>query len=188
MEHARAGRYSRAGRSTTLIGTDPADGALLPTAPTAITLTFNEPVRVDDGGVRLLDAAGAEVPSSSQAVDNRVVITPGSIGRGTVIVSWRVVSADSHPITGGFTFAVGERSTTAVAVPTTSTDPAVGLATKVMQASAYLGVLAAAGLIAFDVLVLRGRGDAQVRRVLHRLSAWCAGANRCNRSPTRPSR
>jgi len=158
-----------------LIGTDPADGALLPAAPTAITLTFNEPVSVDDGGVRLLDAAGGEVPSSSRAVDNRVVITPGELGTGTVIVSWRVVSADSHPITGGFTFAVGERSTTAVVVPTTSTDPAVGLATAVMQASAYLGVLAAAGLIAFDVLVLRGRGDAQVRRVLRRLSAWCAG-------------
>ena len=47
-----------------------------------------------------------------------MVITPGAIGRGTVIVSWRSLSADSHPITGGFTFAVGERSTTSVAVPT----------------------------------------------------------------------
>lgn len=158
-----------------LIGTDPADGALLPTAPAAITLTFNEPVSVDEGGVRLLDATGAELPSSSMAVDNRVVITPEGIGTGTVIVSWRVVSADSHPITGGFTFAVGERSTTAVAVPTTSTDPVVGVATAAVQALTYVGVLAAAGLIAFDVLVLRGRGDAALRGRIRRLSAWCAG-------------
>ncbi|WP_395728992.1 copper resistance CopC/CopD family protein [Nakamurella sp.] len=159
-----------------LIGTDPVDGALLPSAPTTITLTFNEPVSVDEGGVRLLDASGAELPSSTRAVDNTVVTTPGELGTGTVIVSWRVISADSHPITGGFTFAVGERSSTAVAVPTTSTDPVVGVAIAVVQALTYLGVLAAAGLIAFDVLVLRGGGDTALRRAIRRLSAWCAGA------------
>lgn len=159
-----------------LIGTDPADGAVLPAAPATITLTFNEPVGVDEGGVRLLDAAGAELPSTTLVVDNTVVTTPGAtLGPGTVIVSWQVVSADSHPITGGFTFAVGERSATAVAVPTTSSDPAVGLATAVAQALAYLGVLAAAGLIAFDVLVLRGRGDPGVRSTVRRWSAWAAG-------------
>lgn len=158
-----------------LTGTDPADGALLPTAPASITLTFNEPVSVDEGGVRLLDATGAELPSSSQVVDNRVVITPQGLGTGTVIVSWRVTSADSHPITGGFTFAVGERSSTSVAVPTTPSDPAVTLASAAVQALTYLGVLAAAGLIAFDVLVLRGRGDPAPRGAIRRLSAWCAG-------------
>lgn len=159
-----------------LIGTDPADGALLPAAPATITLTFNEPVSVDEGGVRLLDASGAELPSTTRAVDNTVLTTPGAaLGTGTVIVSWRVISADSHPITGGFTFAVGERSATAVAVPTTSSDPAVGLATAIAQALTYLGVLAAAGLIAFDVLVLRGRGDPTLRAGLRRLSAWSAG-------------
>lgn len=158
-----------------LIGTDPADGALLPTAPAAITLTFSEPVAVDDGGVRLLDAAGTELPSTSQAVDNRVVITPQSLGTGTVIVSWRVISADSHPIAGGLTFAVGQRSAATVAVPDAQSDLAVSVASAIVQAIAYLGVLAACGLIAFDVLVLRGQGEAGVRATLRRLSAWSAG-------------
>jgi len=158
-----------------LIGTDPADGALLPAAPTSITLTFNEPVTMDEGGVRLLDATGAELPSTSHAVDNRVVITPEGLGTGTVIVSWRVISADSHPISGGLTFAVGERSAGTVAIPTAEPDVGVGIATAIVQAAAYLGVLAACGLIAFDVLVLRGRGDAAVRAAIRRLSAWGAG-------------
>ncbi|WP_420124166.1 FixH family protein [Nakamurella sp.] len=159
-----------------LIGTDPADGVVLPAAPATITLTFNEPVSVDEGGVRLLDAAGAELPSTTRAVDNTVVTTPAAaLGTGTVIVSWQVVSADSHPITGGFTFAVGERSATAVAVPTAAADPAVGWATAIVQALTYLGVLGAAGLIAFDVLVLRGRGDPAGRATLRRWSAWAAG-------------
>jgi copper transport protein len=152
-----------------LIGTDPADGALLPAAPAAITLTFNEPVSVDDGGVRLLDATGAELPSSSRAVDNTVVITPGALGTGTVIVSWRVISADSHPISGGLTFAIGERSAGPVAIPTAEPDGFVGIVTAILQAAAYLGVLAACGLIAFDVLVLRGRGDTAPRATHRRL-------------------
>ncbi len=159
-----------------LLGTDPPDGALLPTAPATVTLTFDEQVHVDDGGVRLLDAAGTDLPSTVTVVDNRVVITPAALGTGTVIVSWQVISADSHPVSGGFTFAVGERTAGTVAVPSAEQDTAVRIATATAQALAYLGVLAACGLIAFDVLVLRGRGDERVRNRIRRLSAWCAGA------------
>lgn len=155
-----------------LIGSDPADGVLLPVAPATITLTFNEPVAVVDGGIRVLDAAGTPLPSTSQAIDNRVVITPQGLGTGTVIVSWRVISADSHPITGGLTFAVGQRSAATVAVPDPEPDLAVSVASAILQAIAYLGVLVAGGLIAFDVLVLRGQGE--VRGALRRLSAGCA--------------
>jgi len=158
-----------------LLGTDPADGALLPAAPATITLTFSEPVTVLDGGVRLLDATGAELPSSTRTVDNRVLITPGPLGTGTVVVSWQVNSADSHPISGGFIFAVGERSAGAVAVPTAEPDVGLRIAAAAAQAAAYLGVLAACGLNAFDILVLRGRGDDEVRGRIRRLSAWFAG-------------
>jgi copper transport protein len=160
-----------------LTGTDPADGTLLAAAPSTVTLTFSEPVRVDDGGVRLLTAAGDELPSTAVAVDNRVVITPAApLGTGTVIVSWQVISADSHPISGGFTFAVGERTAGAAAVPTVGQDAWVQLATAAAQALAYLGVLAACGLVAFDVLLLRERGDAGVGRLIRRTAAWSAGA------------
>ena len=160
----------------TLEGTDPADGTLLSTAPSTVTLTFSEPVRVDDGGVRLLTAAGDELPGTVTTVDNRVVITPtADLGTGTVIVSWQVISADSHPISGGFTFAVGQRTAGTVAIPTAEQDTAVRIATAAAQALAYLGVLACCGLIAFDILVLRGVGNEHVRRRIRRLSGWSAG-------------
>jgi copper transport protein len=159
----------------TLEGTDPADGALLATAPATVTLTFSEPITVDDGGVRLLTPAGTELPATVTTIDNRVVITPvTTLGTGTVIVSWQVISADSHPVSGGFTFAVGQRTVGTVAVPTVEQDTGVRIATAVVQALAYLGVLAGCGLIAFDVLVLRGAGDGTVRRRIRRLSGWCA--------------
>lgn len=159
-----------------LLGTDPADGTLLATAPSTITLTFDEQVHADDGGVRLLDAGGAELPCTVQVVDNRVVITPRSLGTGTVVVSWQVISADSHPVSGGFTFAVGERTAGTVAAPAAEQDMWLRIAAAAGQALAYLGVLAACGLVGFDVLVLRGRGDDRVRARIRRISAWCAGA------------
>lgn len=160
----------------TLEGTDPADGTLLSTAPSTVTLTFSEPVRVDDGGVRLLTAAGDELPGTVTTVDNRVVITPtADLGTGTVIVAWQVISADSHPVSGGFTFAVGQRTGGTVAIPTAEQDTAVRIATAAAQALAYLGVLACCGLIAFDILVLRGVGDEHVRGRIRRLSGWSAG-------------
>ena len=34
-----------------------------------------------------------------------------NVPRGTYLVSYRVVSADSHPVGGGYTYSVGERTT-----------------------------------------------------------------------------
>ena len=51
-------------------------------APTAITLTFNEPVSVEPGGVRLLEPPGPSC-QHGRSVDNTVVITPEESGRGT---------------------------------------------------------------------------------------------------------
>ena len=158
---------------TTFLGVDPADGVLLTAAPAAITLTFNEPVQVRDGGIRLLDAAGTEQPVTAQTINSTVVITPTGLGTGTFIVAWRVISADSHPISGGSTFSIETRSTQVVAAPSVDPDPVQWVAAGA-QAFTYLGVLGAAGLTAFELLVLRGRpapGHALRRRTAGALAA-----------------
>jgi copper transport protein len=102
-----------------------------------------------------------------QAIDSRVVLTPSDLGTGTYIVSWRVISADSHPISGGSTFSVGAPSTQVVAPPSVDPDHGVQWVAAVAQALTYLGVLGAAGLTAFDLIVLAGRpapGHARRRR------------------------
>ncbi|MGW0507191.1 FixH family protein [Micromonospora sp. NPDC003241] len=158
-----------------LLGTDPADGAVLATTPAQITLTFNEPVAVRPGGVRLLDAAGEEVSADSRSVDTTVVLTvPPELPGGTYIVTFRVISADSHPVSGGFSFAVGAPSSSAVAVPESSPGRGLDVLRQVTEALAYLGLLVGAGVLVFLLVLLRADAPLLRRRLL-RLTAWSVG-------------
>ena len=98
-----------------LLSTDPGEGDILDSSPAALTLTFNEPVSPRADSTSLLDAAGTPVEIEVAASGNDVTLTPADVlDDGTYIVSWRVISADSHPIAGGFTFSVGEPSDTVI--------------------------------------------------------------------------
>ncbi|MER5458558.1 FixH family protein [Micromonospora sp. NPDC002389] len=166
---------SPAAAHAVLLGTDPADGAVLATTPAQITLTFNEPVAVRAGGVRLLDAAGEEVSSDSRSVDTTVVLTvPPELPGGTYIVTFRVISADSHPVSGGFSFAVGAPSSSAVAVPESSPGRGLDVLRQVTEALAYLGLLVGAGVLVFLLVLLRADAPLLRRRLL-RLTAWSVG-------------
>jgi copper transport protein len=95
-----------------LESTTPAAGAILDSAPDAIQLTFSEHVTVDS--VKVIDAAQHRVDTGKTTkVDGRTVRAPlkPKLSDGGYVVAWRVVSADSHPIGGGFTFRVGSSST-----------------------------------------------------------------------------
>lgn len=155
-----------------LLSTDPADGSVVAAAPAELTLTFNEPVRLVDDAVRVLDPAGSEVAVTTRAVDEQVVAEPaGELADGTYVVSWRVVSADSHPIAGAFTFSVGAPSATAAEADTGEEDRGVVVAAVVAQAIGYLGLLGAAGLVVFQTaLVPPSRRSALPARLLHRLA------------------
>ncbi len=92
-----------------LLATQPADGAALEKAPAGIVLRFNEPVA--PVALRVLDATGADrAIASPRAQDNEIRLDLPDLPTGGYIVSWRVVSADSHPIGGGFTYSVGQAS------------------------------------------------------------------------------
>ncbi|MGA5191491.1 copper resistance CopC/CopD family protein [Streptomyces griseoincarnatus] len=104
---------------------DPADVSVLKTAPKQVTLTFNEAVRLADGSLRVLSPKNLRVDRGSvqhaagKTNTARVTLTD-KLPEGTYTVSWRVVSADSHPISGAFTFSIGEPSPSAVTVPAES--------------------------------------------------------------------
>jgi len=95
-----------------LESTTPAAGAILNTAPDAIELSFSEHVTVDS--VKVIDASQHRVDTGKTTKpDGRTVraALKTNLGDGGYVVAWRVVSADSHPIGGGFTFRVGSSST-----------------------------------------------------------------------------
>ncbi|MDG4828621.1 copper resistance protein CopC [Solwaraspora sp. WMMD1047] len=149
----------------TLLRTDPADGAVLPATPETVTLYFNEAVEVRDGGVRLLDASGTELDAEARAVDSTVVLTPpDNLADGTYLVSWRVVSADSHPVAGGFSFSVGAPSAGTVAIPETEPGSGLRVLRPVTETVAYLGVLGGTGLMIFGLTLAPVGRSARVRR------------------------
>jgi copper transport protein len=94
-----------------LLDTTPGDGEALEAAPTEVTLRFNERVDLPPQAVRVFDAAGERVDAGSAGLaDATTVAAPvaDDLGDGLYVVAWRVISADSHPIRGSFTFIVGD--------------------------------------------------------------------------------
>jgi len=85
---------------------------VLPAAPTQVTLDFGEPVGVEAGAVRVFDDKLHRVDSGDPSgAGARVGIGLRSgLRAGTYTVTWRVISADSHPVAGGFTFSIGHPS------------------------------------------------------------------------------
>lgn len=91
-----------------LISTDPAQGSVVATLPDEITLTFNEPVRLESGGITAFDANGDEWSVEAKSSDNLVLVTPvDDPGDGTVVISWKVTSEDGHVVSGAVHFSIG---------------------------------------------------------------------------------
>ncbi|MGW0909213.1 copper resistance CopC/CopD family protein [Streptomyces sp. NPDC002853] len=103
-----------------LTGSDPKQGAVVDQAPTSVSLTFSEKVAMSDGSVRVLDPAGKRVDTgktSDLGSNTYGVKLHKGLPDGTFTVAYQVVSADSHPISGAYTFSVGAPSDTKVALP-----------------------------------------------------------------------
>ncbi|WP_030938588.1 copper resistance CopC/CopD family protein [Streptomyces sp. NRRL S-646] len=133
-----------------LKSTDPEDGTVLRSAPRSVTLTFTESVGLLDDSFRVLDPDNrrvdiGEAQHAEGRSDTASVALPAKLAKGTYVVAWRVVSADSHPVGGAFTFSVGKASAT---VATVDTGPVENPATESLyNVARYLAYLAAALLI-----------------------------------------
>ncbi|MGW7046725.1 copper resistance CopC/CopD family protein [Streptomyces avermitilis] len=102
-----------------LTGSDPAQGAVVDKAPVQVSLTFSEKVALSDGSVRVLDPSGKRVDTgkaSNLSGTTYGVKLHSGLPDGTFTVSYQVVSADSHPVAGAFTFSIGAPSTTSVSL------------------------------------------------------------------------
>ncbi|MER7738450.1 copper resistance protein CopC [Streptomyces sp. NPDC096538] len=158
-----------------LTGSDPAQGAVVDTAPAQVSLTFSEPIAVSDDSVRVLDPKGERVdkgaPANPSGTTFSVRLLSG-LPDGTYTVAYQVVSADSHPVAGAFTFSIGAPSETTVSVAAQGSDDGlVGWLYGFGRYVSYAGFVVMVGGAAF-VLACWGPG-ARVRP-LQRLvvSGW----------------
>ncbi|MER6451271.1 copper resistance protein CopC, partial [Streptomyces sp900105245] len=134
---------------------DPGDGTVLRTAPRHVTLTFTESVGLltdsfrvyDPENHRLRTGTADHAPGRS---DTARVPLPAKLATGTYTVAWRVVSADSHPVSGALTFSVGKRTATAASpVPDETENPATTALYNMARYLAYLAVALLLGIAAF---------------------------------------
>ncbi|MFS8859121.1 copper resistance protein CopC/CopD [Synechococcus sp. H60.1] len=90
-----------------LLSTFPEDGAILQEGPAQVRLVFNEPVQLTQ--LQVLDGNGQVLPLENLVGTGNAPQgdLPAEIPEGVYIVSWRAISADSHPVSGSFAFQVG---------------------------------------------------------------------------------
>jgi copper transport protein len=160
-----------------LTGSDPRQGVVVDKAPTRITLTFSEEVAMSDGALRVLDPRGKRVDSGTPAGVGGTTYAVGlhsGLPDGTYTVTYQVVSADSHPVAGAYTFSVGAPSETTVAVSGQEAGGGVvGLLYGLGRYVSYAGFVVLAGGAAFVLACWpRGSGVRAVQRLV--VSGWVA--------------
>lgn len=160
-----------------LTGSSPAEKSVVDTAPEQVALTFSEDVTLSDGALRVLGPDGDRVDTGTVRDGDTRQSTGlgGGLPDGTYTVAWQAVSADSHPISGAFTFSVGAPSKTAPAVTGPDTGSGlVGVLYGIGRYAAYAGFMLLVGGAAFALL----HGGRRAEPVLQRLvvTGWTTTA------------
>lgn len=106
---------SAASAHSDLVSSDPAADSVLEAMPESVLLTFNEDLLVLEGAedanqVIVTDSAGTNLATAEPTVAANTISSPllPSDAQGLVTVTYRVVSADGHPIEGSYSFTVGQ--------------------------------------------------------------------------------
>jgi len=164
---------SPASAHASVVGSDPADGSRLSAAPRTVTIRFDEPVGLGSVGyLHVTDQTG-------RRVDARAAYHPGGdgtrvtdqlksgLGDGTYTASFRIVSADSHPVAGTVRFVVGDGPLVRGSVSaTTAADPGVTQLFALSRWLSYAGVALLAGAWLVLTVWPAGRDDRHARQLI----------------------
>jgi copper transport protein len=153
----------------TLRSTTPSFRSELEQGPSVIRLTFDQHVKVLPGAIRVLDGVGRNFAGPARVSGTDVVAPVRPLKLGAYTVRWQAISADSHVVSGVWTFGVG--------VPAPAVENAYGAGgptTKehVVRWIWFLGLALTIGALGFRLIVLRGLS---VPRELERRIAVAAG-------------
>jgi copper transport protein len=147
------GHATGASAHASLVSTEPSDGSVLAATPKTVELRFNEPVT--PAVVTLIDATGkTRGDVAVAAMDKIVTLTlPATLPDGTQVVSYRVISADGHPVAGSLLFSIGAAST-AAALPASGN--AVAVLIWLARVGVYLGLFVGVGGVFFAAWIGQG--------------------------------
>ncbi|MET9834380.1 copper resistance protein CopC [Streptomyces sp. NPDC006385] len=160
-----------------LTGSDPRQGAVVDKAPTQVSLTFSEKVALSDDSLRVLDPKGKRIdrgdPANVSGTTYAVKLHSG-LPDGTFTVTYQVVSEDSHPVAGAYTFSIGAPSQTTVSVSAQEAGGGVvGWLYGFGRYVSYAGFIVLVGGAAFVLACWqRGSGVRALQRLV--VSGWLA--------------
>jgi hypothetical protein len=127
-------------------------------APTTVTLTFDENIRMPSV-ILVTDADGASVVQGKTSVVDNIAKTRVDTGpSGDFTVAYRVVSADGHPVSGRISFTVGSGDPGGAL-----TDKVTGAAGQHQESNTSTGGSRVIGMVA-ALALLGGVGLLTVRR------------------------
>lgn len=155
-----------------LISSTPQNAARLDAAPREIALQFSESVTLVPSALRMLDAEGASAVLGDAGVEGNMlrVAVPGPLADGGYVFVYRVISGDSHPVSGALTFTVGTGAaveTAAVGTALSSDDDAaVAALAGINRWLGYAGVVLLIGVPAFVAACRRAAARDPVLRAL----------------------
>jgi methionine-rich copper-binding protein CopC len=88
----------------------PAVGSSIPASPTVLVLWFTQDLEPAFSGVKVTNEAGKQVDLGNAQIHQgspaELQIGLSPLPSGTYLVSWHVVSVDTHPSEGTFTFEI----------------------------------------------------------------------------------
>lgn len=153
----------------TLRSTTPKFGTELQAGPRTIRFHFDQQVRVLPGTFKVLNVNGRNFAGSVRADGINLYLRVRPLPRGAYTVRWQAISADSHVVTGVWTFGVG------VPAPAIADAYGAGGPTTTEHIVRWLWFLALAltiGSLGFRLICLRGLA---VPQALERKIAVAAG-------------
>jgi methionine-rich copper-binding protein CopC len=189
-----------AGAHALLEGTSPQRSASLDRAPGQVVLRFSESVEVAFGAVRVYDARGGQVQQGDPfhpGGDPRAIAVRlrSGLADDGYTATYRVISADSHPVSGGFVFGVGKAAAPAATVGDllagAKAGPVTSVAFSVVRALQFGAIALAVGALilllavwlpALAALAVPGAGWDAAAGASRR-----AGAARCSPLPRQAS-
>jgi copper transport protein len=137
----------------TLQSTTPRFGHEIRQSPGSIRLHFDQHVKVLPGAIKVLNGAGKDFALPARVQGRSVVAGVKQLKLGAYTVRWRAISADSHVVSGVWTFGVR--------VPAPAVANAYGAggpttAEHLVRWLWFLGLALAIGAVGFRLICLRG--------------------------------
>ena len=153
----------------TLQSTTPRFGTQVQRSPTQIRLHFDQQVKILPGWIKVLNGVGRNFAYDAHAEGTDAVASVRPLKLGAYTVRWQAISADSHVVSGVWTFGLR------VPAPSVNNAYGAGGPTRIEHLVRwlwFLGIALTIGALGLRLIVLRGL---EVPRELDRKIAVAAG-------------